>query len=280
MRMLLLTSLLSFGCKPAAKPEPIASNPITFATAAERMLAMSDGGWIVSRGTSGEIQHQGDSLIWTSLAMGALDCVSAMGPESSLLAMIDVTGGRLWRHPSLPGEWSLDGAIGFYAGVLEHVARCPGTKADWARAVRFHAESKPELPPRFQTLLDVTQALLGNGPMPSDTDRGLLAAECVGWAVAAVSQHSAGFRLHLCYLTLKSMDAPKGREAFCSAVEAAKMPLLEQFCGRPGLSSWVDGFGYNIYEYKHQRADWEDPDGNGIETPGLDYLVALRALGE
>lgn len=65
------------------------------------------------------------------------------------------------------------------------------------------------------------------------------------------------------------------------------MPVVEHFCGRPGLQAWIDAFSFNTWEYAHQRSPvWETPDAsrivNGarvpVETAGLDLLFALRLL--
>ena len=79
---------------------------------------------------------------------------------------------------------------------------------------------------------------------------------------------------------MDTIAAPNGKSVFCGFVVKAKMPLLEQFCGRSGLKDWVLGFQPNVWEYAHQRSPvWERPDGRlGLEMPGLDYLVALRML--
>lgn len=135
---------------------------------------------------------------------------------------------------------------------------------------------KEHLAPYFDTMRAVVADELGLGDAPNDI--GSLGSEMAAWAFATVSQRAAAYRVHLGYLVLDVINAPKGKAAYCGATEAAKIPLIDHFCGRAGLQSWVSGFQYNLYEYRHQRAIWETADGNGLETPAIDYLVGVREL--
>ncbi len=56
------------------------------------------------------------------------------------------------------------------------------------------------------------------------------------------------------------------------------IPLIDHKCGRGDLKGWIDAFKFNEWEYRHQRSGkWEQPDGDGDETPGLDLITAIRA---
>lgn len=279
--MLLLVLAMLFSCShakdqpsPTAAPDPISAK---WAEAADRLMAMADDGWVVSRYDDGRLERQGDSLIWTGIALGTLDCARAKNMEAALFGMLDQNQGRLWRHPAIPNDWSLDGAIGFYYGVIQHARRCPETAADWAPRLAMHAvaiRGDPRLVPRFELLLAAAQGLT-----PSETDRGELGAEVAAWAAADVAAKAPAYRLHLGWLALRSIDAPRGRDAYCIVVDSAAMPLIENFCGRDGLKTWTDQFQYDQMEYKHQRAVWEsEAQPAGLHTPALDLLVALREL--
>lgn len=235
---------------------------------------MSDHNWIVSRGESDSVEHKGDSLLWTALAMGVMDCDAGAPLEAALQKMLSDTNGALYRHPDLPDEWSLDGALGLYWGLSKRLEICGG-KETWAPLFALHVE-KVSLPPYFDTVRAVVASNLGLGDMPGVDELGRLGAEIDAWAIATVSQKIPAYRLHLGFLVLDTIAAPKSKATYCGAVKDAKIPLLEHFCSRPGLDSWLNLFAYNQYEYRHQRADWEAPDGDGLQTPGIDYLVGYR----
>lgn len=274
--ILCLFSLIACGHKPPTDP-PHPTFPIPISEAIARFSSMADAGWVVSRWDDGRAERVGDSLIWTGIAMAALPCADGEPYEAALQQMLTSTGGHLYRHPSLPSEWSLDGALGLYYGVSERVKRC--NSATWGPLMVQHAAAV-ELPPRFDVVRSALIAELGAGPAPSEHDRGELGTEVAAWALADVVTRSAAFRLHLGFLALSVVDAPKGKAAFCGAIGRAKMPLLDHFCGKGGLAEWTAAFHYDAWEYAHQRSPaWETPDGApGLHTPALDYLLAYQLL--
>ncbi len=249
--------------------------PITYESAADRLLAMADSGWVVSRYDGGAMEHVGDSLLFTGLALGVLDCRRGDTAEMALAAMFRQNGGQLWRHPSIPSEWSLDGAIAVYWGASKRMERCPESRVLWSELLQAHRDVVI-LPPFFNTMLDQVVSQASGGDGPSATRRGQLGAEVAAWALATVSQRQAGYRVHLGYLVLDVVDAPYGKVAFCEAAKDAGMFLVEHFCGRPGLDTWINYFRYDRYEYALQRAAWEtETIPQGLHTPGVDYLMAI-----
>ncbi len=244
---------------------------------ASRLMPMLDNGWVVSR-FAGEPRDQGDSLIFTGIAMGALDCTRGAIPEAALVKMLREKNGGVYRHPSIPDDYSLDGLLGFWWGISRRTGRCPETRELWASLLPQH-QGAISVEPFFGVALQTVMADLGVSGAPTVGERGQLGSEVAAWAIGVVSQRQAAYRLHLGFLTLDLVDAPKGKSAFCDAVPQAKIPLLEHFCGRSGLSSWVDGFAYNRSVYAFQRADWESESvPPGVETPAIDLLVALAVL--
>ncbi len=245
--------------------------------AADRLTAMLDNGWVVSRLSDGTITDQGDSLLFTGLAMGALDCQRGAVPEAALIKMLGDRHGGVYRHPSIPDDYSLDGLIGLWWGINHRTARCPETKSIWSAVLPAHAQAV-DVEPVFRTVRAQVMSNLDIGSAPSVGERGAVGSVISGWALGVVSQGAAAFRLHLGFLSLDVVDAPKGKAAFCDIVPKANIALLEQFCGRPGLLDWAHGFAYNRYVYAFQRGAWESADGNGKTTPGLDLLMALALL--
>lgn len=275
MLILIMAFALLSGCSKVEKPAETVpkDDPEAYAFVAGRALAMADNGWIVSRWDDGSMRDQGDSLLFTGLAMGAMNCADGAVPERALLKMLWDNHGKVFRHPSLPDDYSLDGLLGLWWGAYQRTRKCPESQDAWAEVLPEHATAVA-IEPYFDAVLDTVRGL-----EVSETNRGKLGAAVAAWAVATVSQRAAAYRLHLGFLALDVVSAPKGKAAYCGAVKEAHMPLLEDFCGRDGLLQWVDDFQYDRYVYAHQRAVWEPQDGQlGLSTPAIDYLIALTEL--
>ncbi len=284
----IICALFLSSCAKAKPSEPaapaLAPEVEAYDQAADRMLGMADGGWIVSRGSGGEVQHEGDSLLWTGMALGTLDCARAAPVSQALLAMIDLEAGGLYRHPSLRGQdVSMDGALGFYWGVVKHVIRCPDDLEAWHVAIASHQAHGFKMPTKgFEHVQkDVFHffGLLADGGTNHD-----LAEEGAAWAAAVNARHAAAYRIHLVLLAYQLVEATgdhllgSQRDRFCSATRGTGMPTTDFYCGRDDLTNWIAAYVPNAWEFRHQRGQWESPDGGGLETPGLDYLVALRSV--
>ncbi len=112
-----------------------------------------------------------------------------------------------------------------------------------------------------------------------------LLAQVVAWAAAVNASHAAAFRINLGLLIIETLEdagyAIPGlyRDGFCQATRGVDIPTVDHWCGRGGLPEFVRDFKYNEWEYRHQRSgSWESPDGGGIETPALDFLVGVDRL--
>ncbi len=279
MRLLLLALVLC-GCSPKTpnQPERVPDYGPTYDQVADRALEMSEDGWVVSRYDSGEAHSRGDSLLFTGLAMGALDCTRGAVPEAALLKMLAVNYGLPYRHPTLSNDYSLDGLLGLWWGIDKRVHRCPESWDRWISPLKEHLRALTP-PFNFGVVLNSVASRMGVADMPSPDARGELGATVAGWASAVVSSHAAAFRLHLGYLALSLVDAPKGRDAYCEVVKEAQIQLIEDFCSRGDLKGWLGDFTYDRWEYHFQRAAWETesvPDG--LHTPAIDYLMAVRQL--
>lgn len=277
----LIFLLLLLGCQhdiPKPDEDTFPVDPALYDEAADRLMGMLDEGWVVSRFTDGTIRDQGDSLLFTGIAMGALDCQRGTVLEAALLKMLEEKHGGVYRHPSIPDDYSLDGLLGLWWGIAHRTARCPEARGYWAAALPTHAAAV-SVEPFFGVVLEQVMASLGVGGAPSVGERGSLGSEVSGWASLVVSARSPAYRLHLAWLALDVVDAPRGKDAFCGVVNPAGIALVEQFCGRGALSRWVHDFAYNRSVYGFQRASWEGFDGvPNLNTPAIDLLVALSVL--
>jgi len=296
--ILALAAILACESAPErAEPQAPADPQVkAFEHASERLVGMLDShGFLVSWWEGGTPAHEGDSLLWSSMAMGVLPCEKAEGVEAALLKMVQDLGGGLHRHPSLPAAVSLDGALGFWWGVAHRVARCPEAKALWVEAFgehvaftaarRLNPSSDVEFIAPFLAVRNAVGSMLGLTEAPSASEIDGLAKLLAGWAFTVKTQHAAAYRIHLGLLSLQAVEASgvsvpsSGRDAYCAATEGVDMPTVDDWCGRGDLAAWAAAFQFDAWEYRFQRAKWESPDGKpGLHTPGLDYIVAMRAL--
>lgn len=262
-------------CSPRSQPAPIpAPDPVVaqFREAELRLLELTDPpGWVVSRTTDGQVRHTGDSLLWTGMALGTLTCSEGDTVEDALTAMLE--SGKIYRHPNEQDRAvSLDGELGLLWGIAKRAERCPESKDHWARVIELYEPQN--LGASFDVVLGAVRYRLGLDAAPGLARVDGLANLVAGWAALVVAKKAAGYRIHLGWLALGTVGN-KGA-AFCAATPGAGMDLINLFCGRGELFPWIDAFEYNRWEYHHQRAKWESEDGNGLVTPGLDLLVALR----
>lgn len=288
MKKLLLVCAVFLSC---GKPAPSAIEPVDPPADVEQKFweavkrfddIVEDEGWTVSRDSAGAPQDVGDSLIFSGVAMHALPCEH---PSPLFRAFPD---GELYRHPSLRGEpASLDGALGYMFGVAAKITRC-GQSAVWqepaGKVVEWLSDAGDSLLPKeFGYVKDALAHFLGRRGSPSPDRKAFLEAEVASWAQATVSSKSACYRVHLGWLTLRTLemldDGPSdaGKNAFCAAASGAEIPVIENWCGRKNLLEWLNSYQSDVWAYRHQRcAGWEQPDGHGWRQPGVDYLLGLR----
>jgi hypothetical protein len=262
----------------AAKPRTF---PSRFLELQERALRSSDNGWMVNRyKDTGGVHDPGDSGLFTGIFLGVATCDIVPIIAQKIADEIKRLGGLYPRHPTLPG-YRLDAHLGLFWGTVHAGRRC-GLKAidPLAVALAMNADAIDLEPPfwvaRAQALFEVGVEL---EPPPAEA-RGFLGTSLIVWATGVVNERAAGYRLHLGFLALDTIDAPNSKVGFCAAVKPADIPLLEHWCGRADLETWIEGFAEDVWEYRHQRAAWETPDGDCLgrpcTSPALDYLIAAR----
>lgn len=266
---------LILGCAPP-KPAPTpADSPekITYAEVTARIAGFIDQGFVVSHGGD---RHHGDSLLFTGLAAYSLPCAEGAVVADGMATML-ATGGY-YRFPGDSDAVSLDQLLGLYRGVAARVRRC-GERERWKGA--FATASIPDIPAGFDYVRQKLMALLGIGNEPAPSLQAEMEISAAGWTALVNADHAACYRAHLSLISLQMVEemggkiSSEGRTAFCDAARGMDIATMEHWCGRPGLDEFLDNFKYNVWEYAEQRCPkWEQPDGNGLETPAVDYLVA------
>jgi hypothetical protein len=291
---LIATLLLLAGCSSEPKPTPpTPPEQATYAVVADRVANFYDTGFVVSLTKDKEPQSrgQGDSLIWTGELVYALDCARGTAPAQALAKMVTSTGGALYRHPSIPNDVSVDGALGFYRGVAKRVVVC-GERDYWAPVFAAHlayvaahgGHLNAGSSATFIRGLDYVQAklaaALGLRSEPTADAQAGLESEMAPWAGSVMGSHAACYPLHLSLMALQTIEllgdtiSPEARTSYCVATNGSRIPTGDYWCGRGNLPDWLAAFQYDQWEYRHQRCSaWESPDGNGLSQPAVDYLV-------
>ncbi len=204
--------------------------------------------------------------------------------------MLEETGGKIYRHPTIKDQASMDGALGLYYGIARRVARCGDS---WSAPLQaspdfwknpLNSPSGANLPAEFTYVRDLLGFKMGALPEPKPVRKGLLEAQIAAWAAGVSGSQAACYRVHLGLLGLQTIEAlggsvsDNGRNAFCSVTKGMGLRTVDLWCGRTDLRDWITNFEYDKWEFSHQRCNaWETPDGNGLITPGLDLIVAIRA---
>lgn len=288
----ILAALAACAPKEPAEPEDPSSDIVgQYDFASDRLLGMLDRGMVVSRWESGEAEHQGDSLIWSGIAMAALSCEDGLVIEDTLLAMMAELGGGMARHHDRMEKISIDGAIGAYRGIGERIARCPGSAEKWGPMLQAHLANETlnphtdvTWPLEFRYVPELLLAVAIGGARPDARRLVDLAAQIETWALAVVASKAACYRINLGYQALRTVERageaipPSRRANFCTVTRGTRLPTVESWCGRAPIREWIGEFQYNQWEYRPQRCiAWESPDGKpGLSTPAVDLLEAYR----
>lgn len=299
MKIFLCLFLLLASCgKTPDKPDPKDPVPTVeerYQEAEARLKAkFLENNWIVSRKPDGSPEHQGEGLIWDGTYLTVAKCDDT-AIEDMLIEMIERRGGALVRYEPL-GEYengrevTLDGAIGLYRGIVSRVARCPDAAAKWDLAVTLHRQYLAENDQVLNVAADA-KLIAGFDILPDvvagykDLSTGPLLVQLVAWSAAVKATQSAAYRINLSFLAIQTLEEAGYvipgiyRSGFCAATNGVDIPTVDHWCGRGDLAKWINEFQFNQWEYRHQRSGaWETPDAAPDETPGLDFLVAVRQL--
>lgn len=308
VRLLALLGLFSACAKVPDKPDlddAPASVVEHYNGAVERLLSRHiENGWVVSRAPDGSPAHVGEGLIWTGLLLAALPCDLGDTVEAHLIDAIERHDGALVRYEPL-GEYeggrevSADGALGLYRGIAHRTEVC-GTGSAWTNALRLHqgyikahggrlnANAEANLGVFADVLRLVASRVPGSSDGgPSDQSLRSILQAVTAWSAGVTATKAACFRIHLGWLALRTLEtsgysvSDGDRQRLCFATAKTDIPVLDHWCGRGDLKGWIEDFEFNRFEYAFQRCPrWEDPDGDGDETPGLDYLIGIKEAYE
>lgn len=294
MRSLIL-SLCLIGCGQFQEPRK-KEFPETIDQRAERLeTRLLDRflveGQVVSL-RDGQPEGLGDSALWNGVAVGVLPCEAGEPILEAMLDGIVEKDGAYLRYNPLPGEYlgnetSFDAETGLIFGLANRLRNCPEDydriREVWSLHRAFTQDGKilfpgakfGLVPPGFDYSFNLLSHRLGL----ADSPRGKTALQVVidGWTFAVTKAKKACYRVHLAQLHLlavRAMDKQVNAGNFCANVKGVGLPLSDWFCGHEDPQHWLESFKVNEWEYRHQRCSaWENPDGQGMERPGLDYLA-------
>jgi len=263
-----------------------------------------DDGYVVSREADGSPQHQGDSLIWSAIAMGILPCGQGAATTNAILDSVKKNDGRLIRIEPLPAsyegnETSRDQVTGALLGFVLRDERCPqdreALRSAWGRhhdfvlrhGGRLHEGGNPNfyMNPAMRFLWDLVSHHFGHGDEPGKVAKAAFESGIIISSTATDLQESACYPVHLSTLmmiTAARLGRPVThltRREFCHQTRGMELPLTEWFCDRGSPETYLASFQPNQWEYRHQRCKWESPDGKpGKQTPALDFLMMKFAV--
>ena len=256
--------------------------------------------WVVSRDQDGSTEHEGDSLLWTGLAMASLSCEKGDAIENRMIQMFNSNSGAMVRYEPL-GEYAngreitFDGATGLYYGVYQRLRNC-NTHDKWRDTWKQHTEYLKDndyvlhpnvtatVLPQFNAIRDYISYMLDQGEEPSKARYRGLEAQAITWSSINIEARKPCFPVHLSFLYLSFLEdsdnlLAASHEAFCYATEEANLPIIDHWCARRDIIDCVENeFQYNQWEYRQQRCsadNWETPDGNGLATPAIDLIFSI-----
>lgn len=287
--------------KPVDKIDP--GQVTLFAEYQDRLLSdyLLDG-FVVSKERNGGFSDQGDSLLFTGLTLGVLDCNRSQGLLLAFERMQDNFSGYLVRVDPLPDEYrqgdnfiSRDGATGALYGLQLAKRRCPALSekidhilARWKNAVGDSLFLYPKslagiITPSFKTYWKVAHGI------------GISDLEYENYIVSGLvttglikSQRSACYPIHLQtlqHLTFEIMGRPifkRNKDEFCALTKDMGLMLTDWYCGRndDDLKSWISNPEQSKHVYMSQRCNWENSDGDDKLSPRVDFLVLYRHMSE
>lgn len=299
-------SLLLCACgksKPVDKVDPESQSQLRFSAIQDRLVSdyLLDG-FVISKEKNGTPTDHGDSLLFTGLALGVLDCKKIDMFLLALDRMQDNFSGYLVRIDPLPEEFrqgdnfiSRDGATGALYGLQLAKRRCTALteKIDhilsrWKDAVGNSLVLYPKslagiITPSFRTFWKVGHSIgISDLEYENYIVSGLVTTSLIK------SNKSACYPIHLQtvqHLTFEIMGRPifkRNKDEFCGLTKDMGLMLTDWYCGRNGddLKLWLDNPEQSKHVYMSQRCTWENGDADDTLSPRVDFLVLFRHISE
>ncbi|MBF0312946.1 MAG: hypothetical protein HQK50_10055 [Oligoflexia bacterium] len=273
--------------------------------------------YIISRDKENNPIHQGDSLLWSSLAMGILPCEKGTEIQNSLAKSLQIRNGAFVRFEPLPGEYadnstSRDQETGVLFGLAMRMLRCPShlpeIKSMWELHRKFIAEHGSlcasnhlncRITKGISFLMRQLSFRLGlEAVAPSGGDKAIFEAEMVASSMGVRIGNLTCYPIHLNTLqaiTAEILDRPIKKRVYkqiCNDSLEMNIPLVDWYCNRESsvsILNWVANFDNEDalnkpeyrYEYRHQRCGKrEHPDlKEGASSPGIDFLMLIKLAG-
>lgn len=257
---------------------------------------------VVSRGPNFEPMHSGEALIWGGTALWALPCDMGQNLSLEMARMVDKRGGAIIRVDPL-GEYNngrevtFDGFVGLLMGISRRIVAC-GELELWmgpfekmvayqkSNGNRMHPNVSQKIFGEFVYARELIASYLIIRSEPSENSKIDMEKLVGGWPALVQIAHATGegsdacFRVNLAlstFLTVETMDkniSKQGRNQFCENTKGMGIPTVDHYCGRENIKSYIERYVTNQYEYRHQRCQWESPDGKNNVSPRLDLIVA------
>lgn len=303
MRALVVILAALIGCGADEKTFPLEpTDPIRALYVAATTRALNgfvSAPFVYSKHQDGTKDRMGEGLLWGMVLLSALPCKEGGGISSGLTDLVTSQGGELVRFLPLGGyaggrETNFDEETGYYFGVAARVRNCPleedALKRAWISRLdyiarqngKLHANVDESMPAEFTFTRDAISHRFGVRAAPYKDRLRVLEQEIAAWALGVRVALAPAYRVHLGLRHFMALEAlgyeisAHARGLYCSYTEAMDIPLVDWWCGRGGLEDYIANYQPNEWEFRMQRAGaWESPDGNGLETPGVDFIEAL-----
>lgn len=301
--------------KPSCMPQPMTSlaflndkSKILTSRLLDHFTTPTETGftYVISRDKNSRPAHQGDSLLWTSLAAASFNCSDAGKIIQSLGRSVAARNGALVRIEPLTAEYddnatSRDQETGAITGLISIFKRCPdlrgSIRALWSEHMAFvnrNGKLYPgnadqyRLTPGFRYFLDQTTYAFGLDDPPGPQEKAFFETANVATATWTQASKLACYPIHLATLQLLAAELAGSPvkfntyKRFCDGTEKSEIPLTDWYCRRmrePEVFQYLAAFDNETkpqyrYEYRHQRCgSREGPDMDpGEESPALDFL--------
>ncbi|NRA68309.1 MAG: hypothetical protein HRU19_27745 [Pseudobacteriovorax sp.] len=280
-------------------------------------ISQTDGyEYVISRDGNNRAKHQGDSLLWTSIALGTGTCAATEGILDSLIRSIKEREGALVRFEPLPANYfdnatSRDQVTGALFGFAARARRCPQDfdklKDSWTLVSRYIEKHDAlhdgnngnyRITPGFRFLIRQMDHYFGIGGAPGGVAKATFEGALVANVFAIDITKESCYPVHLTTLNAITADLlgrPIKKRVFsqiCRATDGMDLPLTDWYCRRlkgSNLAFYLDDFDnediskpQHRYEYRHQRCPaYESPDIRpGDRSPAVDFLILQRLAAD